>query len=94
MRHRSDGAMRPPTPQLPAFCRSRRPICTAVQVRTLRHLFGLLWLVLAIQLSTLLLVIAGPVPPRLPSVGTSNVLRPVAGTAVGGPFTVTPSSDR
>jgi hypothetical protein len=62
MRHRSDGAMRPPTPQLPAFCRSRRPICTAVQVRTLRHLFGLLWLVLAIQLSTLLLLLAGPVP--------------------------------
>ena len=62
MKHSSDGARRHPTPQLPAFCRSRRPISTAVQVSTLRHLFGLLWLVLAIQLSTLLLILAGPVP--------------------------------
>ena len=72
MRHRSDGARRPPTPQLPAFCRSRRPICTAVQVSTLRHLFGLLWLVLAIQLSTLLLILAGPVPASMgPRPGTT-----------------------
>ena len=62
MKHSSDGARRPPTPQLPAFCRSRRPICTAVQVSTLRHLFELLWFVLAIQLSTLLLILAGPEP--------------------------------
>jgi hypothetical protein len=80
-------------PQLPAFCRTRRPT-TTVYVSSLRDIYRLLLLVLVFQLSTLLLVIAGPVPPRLPSVGTSNVLRPVAGTAVGGPFTVTPSSDR
>jgi hypothetical protein len=62
MKHSSDGARRRPTPQLPAFCRSRRPISTAVQVSTLRHLSGLLWVVLAVQLSTLLLLLAGPVP--------------------------------
>ncbi len=62
MRHSSDGARRRPTPQLPAFCRSRRPISTVVQVSRLRHLFRLLWLVLAIQLSTLLLILAGPMP--------------------------------
>jgi hypothetical protein len=62
MKHSSDGARRHPTPQLPAFCRSRRPISTVVQVSRLRHLCGLLWLVLAIQLSTLLLILAGPVP--------------------------------
>ena len=43
-------------PQLPAFCRTRRPT-TTVYVSSLRGLYRLL-----------LLVIAGPVPPRLPSV--------------------------
>lgn len=54
-------------PQLPAFCRTRRPT-TTVYVSTLRDLYRLL-----------LLVIAGPVPPRLPSVGTSTVFLPAAG---------------
>jgi len=50
-------------PQLPAFCRTRRPITTTVRLNSLRQLQWLLWLVLALQLSTVLLVVAGPVPP-------------------------------
>jgi hypothetical protein len=53
-------------PQLPAFCRTRRPT-TVVSVTSLRTLHRLLLLVLLFQLSTLLLVIAGPMPPRLSS---------------------------
>ena len=51
-------------PHLPAFCRTRRPT-TVVSVTSLRALHRLLLLVLLFQLSTLLLVIAGPVPPQL-----------------------------
>ena len=50
-------------PQLPAFCRTRRPITTTVRLGDLRQLQWLLWLVLVLQLSTVLLVVAGPVPP-------------------------------
>ena len=50
-------------PQLPAFCRTRRPITTTVRLNSLRQLQWLLWLVLALQLSTVLLVVAGPVTP-------------------------------
>jgi hypothetical protein len=52
-------------PQLPAFCRTRRPITTTVRLGSLRQLKWLLWLVLAMQLSTVLLVLAGPVPAPL-----------------------------
>jgi hypothetical protein len=52
-------------PQLPAFCRTRRPITTTVRLNSLRQLQWLLWLVLAFQLSTVLLVLAGPVPAPL-----------------------------
>ena len=52
-------------PQLPAFCRTRRPITTTVRLGDLRQLQWLLWLVLALQLSTVLLVLAGPVPAPL-----------------------------
>ncbi len=52
-------------PQLPAFCRTRRPITTTVRLCSLRQLQWLLWLVLAMQLSTVLLVLAGPVPAPL-----------------------------
>lgn len=52
-----------PQPQLPAFCRTSRPITTTVRLGDLRQLHWLLWLVLALQLSTVLLVVAGPVPP-------------------------------
>ena len=52
-------------PQLPAFCRTRRPITTTAWLSSLRQLQWLLWLVLALQLSTVLLVLAGPVPAPL-----------------------------
>jgi hypothetical protein len=73
-------------PQLPAFCRTRRPT-TTVCVSSVRDLYRLLLLVLAFQLSTLLLVIAGPVPPRLsPSPAPSRTLI----TAAAGSIPVTP----
>ena len=61
-----------PSPQLPAFCRSRRPSTVAVTASSLAamRLLGLLGLTL--QLSTLLLVLAGPVPPP-PAASTSTV---------------------
>ena len=52
-------------PHLPAFCRTRRPT-TLVSVTSLRGLYRLVLLVLLFQLTTLLLVVAGPVPPQLP----------------------------
>jgi hypothetical protein len=64
-------------------------------VSSLRCIYRLLLLVLVFQLSILLLVIAGPVPPRLPPATATNVLRPDADTAAGGaPFVVTPLPDR
>jgi hypothetical protein len=67
-------------PQLPAFCRTRRPT-TTVYVSSLRGLYRLLLLVLVFQLSTLLLVIAGPVPPRLMPARATTVFAPAAGGA-------------
>jgi hypothetical protein len=65
--------------QLPAFCRSRSPRSQLVSVNNLRNLQRLLLLVLLFQLTTLLLVVAGPVPPR-PQVNTNTVLPSDAGT--------------
>jgi hypothetical protein len=48
---------------------------------------------LAFQLSTLLLVLAGPVPLR-PVTSTNSVFRPDAGTDAGELPPVTPFSDR
>ena len=64
-----------PAPQLPAFCRSRRPSTVAVTASSLAamRLLGLLGLTL--QLSTLLLVLAGPVPPRTTSTNTPLSVR-------------------
>ena len=81
-----------PGPQLPAFCRSRRPT-VMVTASSLIGLRGLVLLGLAFQLSTLLLVLAGPVPPR-PSTSTNTVFRPDAGTDAGEVPPVTPLSDR
>jgi hypothetical protein len=79
------------TPQLPAFCRTRRPTVT-VSVRSLASLQRLVLLLLVLQLSTLLLVIAGPVPPRLsPTPATSRTLiAAAAGMTASGPTPVTP----
>lgn len=73
---RPGGVTRRPSPQLPAFCRTRRPITTTVRVSTLQQLLWLLWLVLALQLSTLLLILAGPVPAPVRPVATALVLPP------------------
>jgi hypothetical protein len=52
-------------PQLPSFCRTRRPITTTVRVSSLQQLLWLLLLVVFLQLSTILLVLAGPGPAPL-----------------------------
>lgn len=77
MQYPNKGGQRRPSPQLPAFCRSRRPINTAVQVSTLQQLQWLLWLTVALQLSTLLLLLAGPIPPHL-GPRPAPVMSPVA----------------
>lgn len=91
---RSHGAAGP-RPQLPAFCRTRRPT-VMVTAHSLNDLRNLVLLMLVLQLSTLLLVIAGPVPPRLSPATATNVVRfrPDAGSAASGLSTVTPISDR
>lgn len=81
-----------PGPQLPAFCRSRRPT-VMVTASSLACVRGLVLLGLAFQLSTLLLVLAGPVPPR-PVSSTSTVFRPDSGTDAGEVPPITPLSDR
>jgi hypothetical protein len=84
---RSGGVNRRPSPQLPAFCRTRRPITTTVRLSALQQLQWLLWLLLAIQLSTLLLVLAGPMPaPRRPQAGA-----PLATTGAAGATVLSPS---
>ena len=70
--------------QLPAFCRSRSSRSQLVSVSNLRNLQRLLLLVLLFQLSTLLLVIVGPMPPR-PQVSTNPDVPRHAGTAGDGP---------
>ena len=82
-----------PGPQLPAFCRSRRPT-VMVTASSLACLRGLVLLGLAFQLSTLLLVIAGPVPPRLQAVSTNSPFPPAAGVAASGAQPISPTSDR
>lgn len=68
--HYPNGPRRRPSPgsssmrnvQLPAFCRTRSPRSQLVSVNNLRNLQRLL--LLLFQLTTLLLVVGGPVPPR------------------------------
>ena len=52
-------------PQLPAFCRTRQRSVT-VSSTSLAALRLLVLLGLLVQLSTLLLVLAGPLPPKPP----------------------------
>ena len=90
----SRGSAQRPATHLPGFCRNQRP---PVHV-TVTSKFGLglrllLVLGLLLQLSTLLLVIAGPVPPRLTPASASNADRPNASpSAVGALSTVPPLS--
>ena len=88
---RSNGAAGP-RPQLPAFCRSRRPVVT-VSVSSLNALRLLVLLGLLFQLSTLLVVIAGPVPPR-PVISSSHDFRPDAVSSAAGVPLLQPLSDR
>ena len=63
----------PRRPQLPRFCQ-REPRHTLVMITNLRYLHRLIWLLLMFQITTVLLVIAGPVPPKpLPSQPGSTV---------------------
>jgi len=80
-------------PQLPAFCRTRRPTSVAVTVSSLNALRLLVLLGLLFQLSTLLLMLAGPVPPQ-PLASTNTVFRPDAATDTGEAPPVTPLSER
>ena len=68
----------PRRPQLPRFCQ-REPRHTLVTITNLRYLHRLLWLLLLFQVTTVLLVIAGPVPPKPSSsqAGSAATLRPV-----------------
>ena len=79
--------------QRPASCRSRRPT-VMVTATSLAGLHFLVLLGLMVQLSTLLLVSAGPMPPRLPSISADTVFCPDAGTDAGEVPPVTPFSDR
>jgi hypothetical protein len=65
-------------PQLPRFCQ-REPRHTLVTITNLRYLHRLLWLLLLFQVTTVLLVIAGPVPPKPSSsqAGSAATFRPV-----------------
>ena len=79
----------------PAACLLPHPPAHHVMVTasSLAALRLLVLLGLAFQLSTLLLVLAGPVPPR-PVTSTNTVFRPDAGTDAGEVPPVTPLSDR
>ena len=84
---RFDGINRRPSPQLPAFCRTRQRSTTTVGLSALQQLQWLLWLLLALQLSTILLLLSGPVPaPRRPQAGA-----PLATTGAAGATVLSPS---
>ena len=90
---RAGGRQRRPAPELPAFCRTRRPASVIVTASSLTALRLLVLLGLLFQLSTLLLVLVRPVPPR-PVASTNTVFRPVAGMAAGAAAPIPPLSDR
>ena len=84
---RFDGINRRPSPQLPAFCRTRQRSATTVGLSALQQLQWLLWLLLALQLSTILLLLSGPMPaPRRPQAGA-----PLATTGAAGATVLSPS---
>ncbi len=56
---------RPRQPQLPPFCRRAHRRHRLVSITNLCHLHRLLWLSLIFQVSTVLLVTAGPVPSSM-----------------------------
>ena len=84
---RFDGVNRRPSPQLPAFCRTRQRSNTTVGLSALQQLQWLLWLLLALQLSTILLLLAGPLsaPTR------EHAEAPLAATGAAGATVLSPS---
>jgi len=91
--HKADTPFPRRRPELPAFCRTRRRSIT-VSINSLAALRLLVLLGLLFQLSTLLLVIAGPVPPRLVPMRATAVFHPDPETAAAGSPLVTPLSNR
>jgi len=94
---RPGGVNRRPSPQLPAFCRTRRRITTTVRLNTLQQLLWLLLLVVFLQLSTILLVLAGPVPAPLRPMAVPLVLppnKPDGGSPSRPLYGVAPRGDR
>ena len=89
---RSNGSFGP-RPQLPAFCRTRRPT-VMVTASSLAGLRLLVLLGLLFQLSTLLLLLAGPMPPPLALLSNSTVLPTDAGVATSGAMPMSPLSDQ
>jgi len=79
---------------LSAFCRNRRPTAVAVTASSLTALRRLVLLVLLFQLSILLLVIAGPMPPRLQAVNTNSPFPPAAGVSARGGQPISQMSDQ
>ena len=74
------------SPKLPAFCRTRQRSTTTVRVSSLQQLQWLLWLVLTLQLSTILLVLAGPVSvQQRPQAGDPLTATGAAGATVPSP---------
>ena len=88
----SGGPPHRPGHQLPGFCHTRRPT-VMVTASSLSFLRGLVLLGLAFQLSTLLLVLAGPVPPR-PVTSPNTVFHSDAGSDAAELPPVTPLSGR
>ena len=75
------------SPKLPAFCRTRRTITTTVGLSALQQLQLLLWLVLGLQLSTILLLLASPLsPPQRRQAGA-----PLAATGAAAATVLSPS---
>ena len=71
------------SPKLPAFCRTRQRSNTTVGLSALQQLQWLLWLLLALQLSTILLVLAGPASvQQRPQAGDPLTARGAAGATV------------
>ena len=95
----SRGSAQRPATHLPGFCRNQRPpVLVTLTCRFGMRLRLLLLLGLLLQISTLLLVIAGPVPPRLTPARATSPYSPATGstpgTATGGAAFVPPLSAR
>ena len=86
---RPGGVNRRPSTQLPAFCRTRRRVTTTVRLSTLQQLLWLLLLVVFLQLTTILLVLAGPGPAPLVQLAV-----PENNPMVTGPLAAAPVSLR